>query len=119
VKGDHQAEYAWFKLLDSLPYFSMNARSAARAIVRGCELGKAELILTGRARTGAGLQGLAPGMLAELLSLVTRLLPRARSPQDFERWTGAESESLLTPSFVNGLTRRAEAENNERPLPAP
>jgi NAD(P)-dependent dehydrogenase (short-subunit alcohol dehydrogenase family) len=119
VKGDHQAEYAWFKLLDSLPYFSMSARSAARAIVRGCELGEAELILTGRARTGARLQGLAPGILAELLSLGTRLLPRARSPQDFERWTGAESESPLTPSFVSGLTRRADSENNERPAPAP
>jgi short-subunit dehydrogenase len=118
VKGDHQAEYAGFKVLDSLPYFSMNAGAAARAIVRGCELGKPELILTGRARTGARLHGLAPGLLSELLAVGTRLLPRARSPQDFERRSGAESESPLTRSFVTGLTRRAEARNNERPSPA-
>ena len=119
VKGDHQAEYAWFKVLDSLPYFSMSAGAAARAIVRGCELGKAELILTGRARTGARLHGLAPGLLSELLAVGARLLPRARSPQDFERWSGDESESPLTRSFVTGLTQRAEVQNNERPSPAP
>ena len=117
VKGDHQAEYAWFKVLDSLPYLSMSARSAARAIVRGCELGKAELILTGRARIGAKLQGLAPGLLAELLAVTARLLPRPRTPEDFERWTGAESESPLTRSFVTALIQRAEGENNERPTP--
>ena len=117
VKGRHQAEYAWFKVLDSLPYVSMSARAAAQAIVRGLELGKPELILTGRARTGAGLQGLAPGLVSELLALGARLLPRPRSPEDFQRWTGAESESELTRSFVTGLTRRAELENNERPIP--
>jgi hypothetical protein len=106
-------------VLGSLPYFSMSARSAAHTIVRGCELGKAELILTGRARTGARLQGLAPGLLSELLSIAARLLPRARSPQDMERWSGAESESPLTRSFVTRLTQRAETENNERPAPAP
>ncbi|MGZ3446158.1 MAG: SDR family NAD(P)-dependent oxidoreductase [Myxococcaceae bacterium] len=118
VKGDHQAEYAWFKVLDSLPYFSMSAAAAARAIVRGCELGRAELILTGRARTGARLHGLAPGLLSELLAVGARLLPRARSPEDFERRSGAESESALTRSFVTGLTQQAEAKNNERPSPA-
>jgi short-subunit dehydrogenase len=117
VKGQHSVEYAWFKVLDSLPYLSMSARAAARAIVRAIELGKAEIILTGRARTGARLQGLAPGLVSELLALGARLLPRPRSPEDFERWTGAESESRLTRSFVTGLTRRAELENNERPAP--
>jgi short-subunit dehydrogenase len=115
VKGEHQAEYAWFKVLDSLPYVSMSARAAAAAIVRGIELGKPEIILTGRARTGARLQGLAPGLVSELLALGARLLPRARAPEDFERWTGAESESDLTRSFVTGLTQRAERENNEQP----
>jgi len=102
-------------VLDSLPCLSMSARAAAAAIVRGVELGKPEIILTGRARTGARLQGLAPGLVSELLALGARLLPRPRSAEDFERWTGAESESGLTKSFVTGLTRRAERENNERP----
>ncbi len=115
VKGRHQVEYALFKVLDSLPYVSMSAREAAEAIVRGVELGKPELILTGRARNGARLQGLAPGLVSELLALGTRLLPRPRTPEDFERWTGAESESGVSRSFVTGLTQRAEVENNERP----
>ncbi|HET9157769.1 MAG TPA: SDR family NAD(P)-dependent oxidoreductase [Myxococcaceae bacterium] len=115
VKGRHQIEYALFKVLDSLPYVSMNAGDAAEDIVHGVELGKPELILTGRARNGARLQGLAPGLVSELMALGTRLLPRPRSPEDHERWTGAESESGLSRSFVTGLTQRAEAENNERP----
>ena len=119
LNGKHEAEYDWFKLLDSLPYFSMSARSAARAIVRGCERGEAELILTGRARTGARLQGLAPGLVSELLAVGARLLPRATTPEDHERWSGAESESAVTRSFLTGLTRRAEVENNERPGPPP
>ncbi|HZJ53235.1 MAG TPA: SDR family oxidoreductase [Myxococcaceae bacterium] len=117
VKGRHEIEYAWFKVLDSLPYFSMSSRAAAREIVSGLELGKPELILTGRARNGARLQGLAPGLMSELLSLGARLLPRPRSPEDFQRRTGAESESPLTRSFVTELTQRAERENNERPAP--
>lgn len=115
VRGQHQAEYALFKLLDSLPYLSMSARAAAEEIVRGVELGKPELILTGRARNGARLQGLAPGLVSDLLALGTLLLPRPRSPEDFQRWSGAESESGLSRSFVTRLTDRAEAENNERP----
>ncbi len=67
---------------------------------------------------GPGSTGLAPGLLSELLAVGARLLPRARSPEDFERWSGAESESALTRSFVTGLTQRAEVENNERPSPA-
>jgi len=117
VRGRHEIEYAWFKLLDSLPYVSMNAASAARAIVRACELGQAELILTSRARTAARLQGLAPGLVSELMALGARLLPRPRGPEDFQRWSGAESESPLTRSFVTGLAERAEVENNERTAP--
>jgi short-subunit dehydrogenase len=119
VKGRHEVEYAWFKILDSLPFLSMSSRAAARAIVRGLELGMPELILTGRARTGARLQGLAPGLMSELLALGARLLPRPTSPEDFQRRSGAESESPLTRSFVTGLTQRAERENNERPAPSP
>ena len=115
VKGRHRVEYALFKVLDSLPYVSMNAGAAAEAIVRGVELGRPELILTGSARNGARLQGLAPGLVSELLALGARLLPRRRSPEDLQRWSGAESESGLTRSFVTGLTQRAEVENNERP----
>ena len=117
VKGRHRVEYALFKVLDSLPYVSMNAGAAAEAIVRGVELGRPELILTGSARNGARLQGLAPGLVSELLALGARLLPRRRSPEDLQRWSGAESESGLTRSFVTGLTQRAEPENNERPAP--
>src|SRR5262249_17735932 len=74
VKGKDDVEYAWFKILDSLPYVSMSPRRAARAIVRGVELGKPELILTERARAGARLYGLAPGLVCELFAVGARLL---------------------------------------------
>jgi hypothetical protein len=57
--------------------------------------------------------------MSELLALGARLLPRPRSPDDFQRRSGAESESPLTRSFVTGLTQRAERENNELPAPSP
>jgi short-subunit dehydrogenase len=117
VKGRHRVEYGLFKVLSSLPFVSMSAGSAAEEIIRAVEQGKPELILTGRARSGARLQGLAPGLVSELMALGTRLLPRPRSPEDFQRWSGEESESGFTRSFVSGLTQRAEAENNERPAP--
>ncbi len=72
VKGRTRAEYGWFTVLDSLPWFSMAADSAAAAIVRACERGDSEVILTGRARTAARLNGLAPGLMAEVLGWVNR-----------------------------------------------
>jgi short-subunit dehydrogenase len=33
-KGDHEKEYAWFKISDSLPLLSVNSKRAAERIVK-------------------------------------------------------------------------------------
>src|SRR5204863_2185868 len=44
-KGQNQAEYAWFSISDALPGVAMNAEAAARAIIRACKRGDAEIVL--------------------------------------------------------------------------
>lgn len=45
-KGDAEAEFAWFKVADSLPLLSMNAARAARRIATATQTGEARVILT-------------------------------------------------------------------------
>src|SRR5437868_10247139 len=52
-KGQHQAEYAWFSISDSLPISSISAQRAARQIVRACKNGDAEVILSVPAQLAA------------------------------------------------------------------
>src|SRR5919198_4138611 len=35
-KGEHRAEYAWFSISDSLPFFTLSAEEAAAEIVEAC-----------------------------------------------------------------------------------
>src|SRR5204863_2590958 len=45
-KGQHRAEYAWFTLSDSMPFFSQSAERAARQILSACRHGEAEVVLS-------------------------------------------------------------------------
>ena len=46
VKGQHEAEYAWFAIADSLPGFSMSAERAADQILSACAHGDPELTIS-------------------------------------------------------------------------
>ncbi len=111
-KGQHRAEYAWFAISDSLPVTSMSAERAARQIVEATRRGSAEVILTIQAQLAVRFHGLFPGLTADLLGLVNKLLPgpggigRARAK-------GKDSQSSLAPSVLTALTERAARENNE------
>jgi short-subunit dehydrogenase len=74
-KGEHQKEYAWFKLADSLPGISISSRRAARRIVNALEYGESEVVLGRAAQAAALAAGVAPGFVAAVLRLVQRLLP--------------------------------------------
>jgi len=111
-KGQHRAEYAWFSISDALPPFSMSARRAARKIVRACVQGKAEVILSLPAKLAAKLYALFPGISADLLGLVNRVLPPA-GDADSEAHLGSESFSALSPSPITVLNERAAGRNNE------
>ena len=111
-KGQHKAEYAWFTISDSLPVTSMKAERAARQIIAACRRGDAEVILSIQAKLAALFHGVFPGVTADLLGLVNRLLP---GPGGIGkgRALGEESQSALAPSLLTALSDRAARENNE------
>ena len=111
-KGQHQAEYAWFSISDAMPIVSMDAERAAQQIVRACARGDAEVTLSAPAKIAARVQGLLPGLVAEALSVVNRLLP---APGGIGRAAvkGHESESALSPSWLTRLGDAAAARHNE------
>jgi len=74
-KGDQEAQFAWFAPSASLPFISMDAERAASQVVRATKRGESERILTVPASLAARFHGLFPGLTADLLGLVARVLP--------------------------------------------
>ncbi len=112
VKGNHELEYAWFKIGDSLPLLSVSAEYAADEIVRACKRGEAEIIISLPAQILAGFKGLFPGTTADILSLVNLLLPGPTADGD-KRLKGKEAETVLSDNFLTTLTDKAAVKNNE------
>ena len=113
TKGQHEKEYTWFKVADSLPISSMNATLAAKKIIEACRQGDAELILTFSAKLASAVHGLFPGFTTDLFAGVNRLLPDAGEQGSIQRKKGEESETFISSSFIAGLTDEAAERNNE------
>jgi len=117
-KGKHRAEYTWFLLSDSTPGFSVNADRAARQIVKACEYGKTELILTVPAKLAIKAHALFPSLSSAILAAVNRALPE---PGDLGQGKakGAASTTGITESWLSALDERAAKRNNQvrNPLP--
>ncbi|XXF79458.1 SDR family oxidoreductase [Myxococcaceae bacterium GXIMD 01537] len=113
-KGDHDAEFTWFFLSDSLPGMSISAERAARAIVEACRRGDAELVLGLPARLAVLARAVAPGLTASLLAAVNRRLPQDSA---LERVRGEASETPLTRSWLTELSRKAAKRDNETGVP--
>jgi NAD(P)-dependent dehydrogenase (short-subunit alcohol dehydrogenase family) len=111
-KGRHRAEYAWFSIGDSSRVSSMSAEAAARRIVTACLRGEAEVVLSPQAKALSVFHGLFPGLTADILGVVNRLLP---GPGGIGTATarGRESQSALSPSWLTALGDQAAARNNE------
>lgn len=77
IKGRSRWEYLWFALGDSLPFVSMDAERAARQTISAMKHGEAERVLSLPAIMLSRVHGLAPGLTANLLGVVNRLLPQA------------------------------------------
>ena len=112
LRGDHEAEYAWFSIADSLPGLTTSATRAARQIVDACRRGDAELIMPFQYRIAAIAHTLFPELAADLLTLAERALPSSAGEDDALRF-GWESTSSLSPSLLTRLGDRAAQRNNE------
>jgi NAD(P)-dependent dehydrogenase (short-subunit alcohol dehydrogenase family) len=71
-KGDHEAEFTWLNLLDSLPISSMSAEQAAHEIFLAAKRGDAEHILTLPANLVARFNGMFPGLTSNIAGLANR-----------------------------------------------
>jgi short-subunit dehydrogenase len=112
VKGNHEAEYAWFKLSDSSPLLSQSAESAARDIIRAIEYGETETILSLTGKVATVIKGIAPGWVGTIMSLANRLLPNPVAGNNQTK-KGYESESKITQGRMAMLTDAAAVRNNE------
>lgn len=74
--GQDEKDYAWFAVSDSVPGISMDVRRAASKIVNACVYGESEVHLGFTARMAALAQGIAPGVLSEMLAKVNNTMPK-------------------------------------------
>jgi NAD(P)-dependent dehydrogenase (short-subunit alcohol dehydrogenase family) len=110
-KGDKaETEYALFAPLSGTPLTTVSAERAARRIVRAIRYGEPELTLGLHAKLATRANGLAPGLTAGVLSLVSRALPDVRGA---ERRRGSEISSRVDASVLTAAGRRAAERLNQ------
>ncbi len=117
-KGDHRKEYSWFALAASLPMAAMEAHRAARMIANAIARGTSQIILTPQAKLLALAHGIAPGVMCDVLGAANRVMPGTGS-RDRRHFTGKESETAVSRSFLASLGRSAGRELNQHPERGP
>ena len=96
----------------------MEAHRAARRIVDAAARGTAEIILTPQAKLLALAHGVAPGTTTDILGMANRVMPGTGS-RDRIDFTGKESETPVSRSFLTALGRSAGRELNQHPERGP
>ena len=104
-KGEHEREFAWFSAGDLLALTSMSAERAARSIVDASARGDAEVTLSWQAKLLRAAHALAPGLTADVLGVVNRMLP---SGVDRLERAGIEVTRALPRSLRARLDRLAD-----------
>jgi short-subunit dehydrogenase len=117
-KGKHQKEYGWFAVSGTNPLLSISVERAARQIVNATRRNKSDLVVGWQARALVYAHATAPGVIAEAMGLLNRLLPGAEAGglegvRPVEKKKGRESESAITRSPLTALGRRAARRYNQ------
>src|SRR5215203_3119199 len=113
IKGQHELEYAWFAISDSMPGLTMAAERAAAKILDACRYGDPELTLTVAAKLAVRINHLAPAAVARAIAIANQLLPGPAGKEGDRHRKGRQSETAVTESLATALTQRAAAANNE------
>ena len=113
IKGQHELEYAWFAVSDSVPGLTMSAERAAAKILDACRHGDPELTLTLPAKLAVRMNQLTPSTVARAAALANRFLPGPTGPEGDRHRRGRESQTAVTESFATVLTQKAALKNNE------
>jgi NAD(P)-dependent dehydrogenase (short-subunit alcohol dehydrogenase family) len=114
-KGQHEAEYAWFKVASSIPGLTIAAERAAHKIIEACRYGDPVLTITSNAKIAAAANAVLPGAVARAMMIVSRLLPAANGAAGDEVKKGIENEARTawSPSLLTKLSDEAALANNE------
>ena len=113
IKGQHQQEFAWFAISDSLPLLSIDSTTAARKIIKAAKRGASSLTLTWSAKLISLMHGIAPGATADYMGLYQSVLPKPAGKSGNEVKKGYESQSNTTASSWTQNTQEAAIRNNE------
>lgn len=111
-KGQHEKEYAWFKIADSLPVLSMEAETAAQQIIAATRQGEVDITLGWPARAAIIIDSLMPEITGEIASAAARALPAVHGVIS-RTMSGADSESEASRNRISEATDEAARENNE------
>lgn len=111
-KGKNTAEYAWFKISDSLPVLSMSAEQAAHEIINATRRGAVDVVLGMPAKVAVLFDQLFPEVSGDLTAVAGKLLP-GMGGIGTEKRRGADSESGVSESDLTQLTDDAARRNNE------
>lgn len=111
-KSQNMAEYAWFKIADSLPVLSMSAEHAAHEIIEATRRGAVDVVLGMPAKVAVLLDQLFPEVSGDLTAVAGKLLP-SMGGIGTGKARGADSESAASQSFVTQTTDEAARRNNE------
>ena len=112
-KGRNRSEFAWFSLSAGIPLLSIDARRAARQILRACRNGSAELTITPQARVASIANAAFPTLMTQALRAANSLLPEAGAECSFQEHKGWESTSRWSPSLLTRFADNASVRNNE------
>jgi short-subunit dehydrogenase len=111
-KGQHNKEYTWFTLSDSMPLITIRAARAARKIVDACRGGRASLTISPAAKVAALAHAVAPNSVIGMLAVVNKLLPKSDSSAT-QSHKGRDSQTWLTRSPLTILDRLAANNLNQ------
>lgn len=112
VKGEHEDEYAWFKVSDSSPLLSQKVENAAASIIEALEQNESERILTATAKLSTGFMGLAPSVVTGILSLINEFLPESGA-DGMKPKKGYEAESTKSKGKISSISDEQAIKNNE------
>lgn len=110
-KGNHEAEYSWFKVSGSLPLLTVSAEQAASEILDASRRGDAQCIVSMPARVGILMNTLFPELTANLVYLANQVLPAAQGETPSRAGKDIDIAAVL--SSLTALTDAAAARNNE------
>lgn len=114
IRGRHQVAMAWLAICNASPLASVSVRRAARRVVDACRHGDAYLGIGIPARVAEVANALFPGLTADVMSLLARVLPAPQAAGELEDGRPAwESRSRLAPSLLALWSDAAFARNNE------